>query len=91
MFQKQTLSKCCLKIIIYCDTLSVLKYLEFESKIISLKQITTRKKMKNLRKFFAAFAVAVLNIGISFAQLQMPAVFTDGMVLQQNSNVRIWG
>lgn len=48
-------------------------------------------KMRKFKKLIVFLAATALNTGMSLAQLQMPAVFTDGMVLQQNSKVQIWG
>lgn len=44
------------------------------------------KTMKRI--FLAVCCLTGVNVN---AQIQMPAVFTDGMVLQQNSKVTLWG
>ncbi len=44
-----------------------------------------------LKKLFALWIV-IYAFGVSGnAQIQLPAVFTDGMVLQQNDSVNFWG
>lgn len=45
--------------------------------------------MKNL--FGILFCVLFINILPGFAQLELPDLFSDNMVLQRNSEVRIWG
>lgn len=37
------------------------------------------------------FLVALFVSNIAFAEVQLPAIFSDNMVLQQKSNVTIWG
>ncbi len=42
-------------------------------------------------KFFVLSFLAVLCSGTLLAKVSLPAIFSDGMVLQQNEKVRIWG
>ena len=38
------------------------------------------------------FGMLALTFGMeAMAQIQLPSVFSDGMVLQQNSKVAVWG
>ena len=52
-----------------------------------------RKSKLNFRSILTAiFTIAfVLNSLHSFAEVKLPAVFSDNMVLQQNTNARFWG
>lgn len=43
-----------------------------------------------MRKLIYSLLISVVPVCVS-AQIQLPAVFTDGMVLQQNSKVAMWG
>ena len=43
-----------------------------------------------LLQFFIA-AVATLAVGVCHAQLRLPGLFSDHMVIQQNATVAIWG
>jgi sialate O-acetylesterase len=45
--------------------------------------------MKPLKTFL--LAILFCSAAFTFAQIQLPAFFGDNMVLQQNSNVSIWG
>jgi len=45
--------------------------------------------MKSIKIFLLAFILC--SSTLSFAQLQLPAIFGDHMVLQQNNKVSIWG
>ncbi|MDR2628332.1 MAG: sialate O-acetylesterase, partial [Dysgonamonadaceae bacterium] len=47
-----------------------------------------RKRMKLL---FLAFFVAIASLQTIYAEVKLPAVFGDNMVLQQQSNVAVWG
>lgn len=44
---------------------------------------------KNIKMFL--WAVCCMIYVSADAQIQLPAVFTDGMVLQQKSKVALWG
>ncbi|MFI0429276.1 sialate O-acetylesterase [Mariniflexile sp. HMF6888] len=43
-----------------------------------------------MKSIIISFCVFLLSF-VGFAQVQLPAIFGDGMVLQQQSNVKIWG
>tara|TARA_R110002049_G_scaffold38978_6_gene120426 strand:- start:3373 stop:4770 length:1398 start_codon:yes stop_codon:yes gene_type:complete len=43
-----------------------------------------------MKSIIISFCISILSL-VSFAQVQLPAIFGDGMVLQQQSNIRIWG
>jgi len=45
--------------------------------------------MKHITHFL--LAVILLTSNIAFADVRLPAIFSDNMMLQQNSNVAIWG
>lgn len=47
--------------------------------------------MKKERLLIVFFVIACCSIFELKAQLQLPAIFTDGMVLQQKSKVNVWG
>lgn len=44
-----------------------------------------------LYSLILVFALGILQSGSTWAKVTLPAVFTDSMVLQQNSNVPVWG
>ncbi|HJH64649.1 MAG TPA: sialate O-acetylesterase [Bacteroides mediterraneensis] len=46
--------------------------------------------MKNTNYFVLGLLALTLGIEVK-AQIQLPSVFSDGMVLQQNSKVAVWG
>jgi sialate O-acetylesterase len=43
------------------------------------------------KKFIASFFACLLFPGLISAKVQLPSFFTDGMVLQQQTNAKIWG
>lgn len=47
--------------------------------------------MCSIRKSILTLVTSVVAVCSSSAQIVLPAIFTDGMVLQRNSNVKIWG
>ncbi|WP_428741751.1 sialate O-acetylesterase [Tenacibaculum sp.] len=47
------------------------------------------KKYK-IKPIIISFCLSILSF-VGFAQVKLPAIFGDGMVLQQQSNVKIWG
>ncbi len=49
------------------------------------------KKVVTTMRFFFLVLCCILQPSILFAQLKLPSIFSDGMVLQQNSVVNIWG
>lgn len=44
-----------------------------------------------LYSLFFVFTLGMLQCGSAWAKVTLPAVFTDNMVLQRNSNVPVWG
>ena len=46
--------------------------------------------MKRLSAFIASVALLLPTVGMQ-GQITLPAIFTDNMVLQQNSDVAVWG
>ena len=49
--------------------------------------------MKNLKKFKIIFTLFIILISsvIIEAKVKLPTLITDGMILQRNQNVTIWG
>ncbi len=47
-------------------------------------------KMKKTSSFFLTLTVLVLNMPLP-ADIRLPAIFSDNMVLQQNKPIKIWG
>ncbi|WP_461787704.1 sialate O-acetylesterase [Pedobacter sp.] len=45
----------------------------------------------NTKIFFGIFALFVLQLKVASAKVVLPSFFSDGMVLQQNSQAAIWG
>ena len=45
--------------------------------------------MNPVSKLFLSFAVLISNL--VFAQIKLPAIISDNMILQQNSKVALWG
>lgn len=43
-----------------------------------------------MKRIIYSLFISVISICVN-AQIQLPAIFTDGMVLQQNSKVQMWG
>lgn len=46
--------------------------------------------MMNIKTIFSTVALCALSM-TAVAKIKMPAIFADGMVLQQQSNVPVWG
>ena len=45
---------------------------------------------KYLKHLFAASAL-LFSFSFAFAEIKLPAIIADNMVLQQNSTVKLWG
>jgi len=43
------------------------------------------------RQAFAALSFLLFACGTAVAEIELPAIFTDGMVLQRNMPVKVWG
>jgi len=44
-----------------------------------------------MKHFFTAFIILYVSIFSAFGEIRLPSVFADNMVLQQNSEVALWG
>ncbi|HYW94361.1 MAG TPA: sialate O-acetylesterase [Bacteroidales bacterium] len=47
--------------------------------------------MKNVDRFLILFLLFVFIMPLSFAGIRLPKLVSDGMVLQRNTNVNVWG
>jgi len=45
----------------------------------------------NTKKFFIIACCCLLNIGAAFSEVRLPRLISDGMILQRDAKVRIWG
>jgi hypothetical protein len=47
--------------------------------------------MAIMRKFYLGLGAAVLSAGLGRADVKMPVIFGDHMVLQQDGKIPVWG
>ena len=44
-----------------------------------------------MKSKYKIIAICLFVVPFAYAQISLPAIFTDGMVLQQNADITIWG
>ena len=47
--------------------------------------------MNNMKRLLGGITISLLLVNVGFADLKLPRVFSDGMVLQREKDVPVWG